>query len=101
MKNDVGVASIIVGKKIKEIRKKKALTIQELAEISGVSEGHVSRLENGLKSPTISTLEKLANALDVPIVYFFSLLWFFWWPKGMALVCLRASLDEKILNPYI
>ncbi|ELI6428510.1 helix-turn-helix transcriptional regulator (plasmid) [Vibrio harveyi] len=74
MKNDVGVASIIVGKKIKEIRKKKALTIQELAEISGVSEGHVSRLENGLKSPTISTLEKLANALDVPIVYFFSLL---------------------------
>ncbi|MCR9501918.1 helix-turn-helix domain-containing protein [Vibrio vulnificus] len=74
MKNDVGVASKIVGKKIKEIRKKKALTIQELAEISGVSEGHVSRLENGLKSPTISTLEKLANALDVPIVYFFSLL---------------------------
>ncbi|EHA1126825.1 helix-turn-helix transcriptional regulator [Vibrio navarrensis] len=74
MKNDVGVASIIVGKKIKEIRKKKSLTIQELAEISGVSEGHVSRLENGLKSPTISTLEKLANALDVPIVYFFSLL---------------------------
>jgi transcriptional regulator with XRE-family HTH domain len=74
VKNDVGVASIIVGKKIKEIRKKKALTIQELAEISGVSEGHVSRLENGLKSPTISTLEKLANALDVPIVYFFSLL---------------------------
>ncbi|MCV3265196.1 helix-turn-helix transcriptional regulator [Vibrio harveyi] len=60
--------------KKKEIRKKKALTIQELAEISGVSEGHVSRLENGLKSPTISTLEKLANALDVPIVYFFSLL---------------------------
>jgi transcriptional regulator with XRE-family HTH domain len=74
VKNDVGVASKIVGKKIKEIRKKKALTIQELAEISGVSEGHVSRLENGLKSPTISTLEKLANALDVPIVYFFSLL---------------------------
>ncbi|EGR0791318.1 TPA: helix-turn-helix transcriptional regulator [Vibrio vulnificus] len=74
MKNDVGVASIVVGKKIKEIRKKKALTIQELAEISGVSEGHISRLENGLKSPTISTLEKLANALDVPIVYFFSLL---------------------------
>nr|WP_206760926.1 helix-turn-helix transcriptional regulator [Vibrio vulnificus] len=74
VKNDVGVASIVVGKKIKEIRKKKALTIQELAEISGVSEGHISRLENGLKSPTISTLEKLANALDVPIVYFFSLL---------------------------
>ncbi|EGQ8079027.1 helix-turn-helix domain-containing protein [Vibrio vulnificus] len=74
MKNDVGVASIVVGKKIKEIRKKKALTIQELAEVSGVSEGHISRLENGLKSPTISTLEKLANALDVPIVYFFSLL---------------------------
>ncbi|KHF82549.1 DNA-binding protein [Vibrio vulnificus] len=65
---------MVVGKKIKEIRKKKALTIQELAEVSGVSEGHISRLENGLKSPTISTLEKLANALDVPIVYFFSLL---------------------------
>ena len=74
MENDVGSASIIVGQKIKEIRKKKSLTIQELAEKSGMSEGHISRLENGLKSPTISTLEKLAQALDVPIVYFFSLL---------------------------
>lgn len=74
VENDVGSASIIVGQKIKEIRKKKSLTIQELAEKSGMSEGHISRLENGLKSPTISTLEKLAQALDVPIVYFFSLL---------------------------
>jgi transcriptional regulator with XRE-family HTH domain len=74
LKNDVGNASIVVGKKIKEIRKKKSLTIQDLAEKAGVSVGHISRLENGLKSPTISTLERLSKALDVPIVYFFSLL---------------------------
>ncbi|MGF1894055.1 helix-turn-helix domain-containing protein [Vibrio campbellii] len=74
MEEEIGAASVIVGRKIKEIRKKKSLTIQELSEKSGMSVGHISRLENGLKSPTISTLERLANALDVPIVYFFSLL---------------------------
>ncbi|WP_082038843.1 helix-turn-helix domain-containing protein [Vibrio rotiferianus] len=74
METDVGTASIVVGKKIKEIRKKKSLTIEDLSEKSGVSVGHISRLENGKKSPTISTLEKLATALDVPVVYFFSIL---------------------------
>ncbi|MFM2625783.1 transcriptional regulator [Vibrio parahaemolyticus] len=74
MEDEIGAASVIVGQKIKEIRKKKSLTIQELSEKSGMSVGHISRLENGLKSPTISTLERLAKALDVPIVYFFSLL---------------------------
>jgi transcriptional regulator with XRE-family HTH domain len=74
VEDEIGAASVIVGQKIKEIRKKKSLTIQELSEKSGMSVGHISRLENGLKSPTISTLERLAKALDVPIVYFFSLL---------------------------
>ncbi|WP_407058534.1 helix-turn-helix domain-containing protein [Vibrio parahaemolyticus] len=39
-----------------------------------MSVAHLSRLENGRKSPTITTLEKIALALDVPIVYFFSVL---------------------------
>ncbi len=74
MQSEVGTASIVVGKKIKEARKKKKLTIEDLASQSGLSVAHLSRLENGRKSPTITTLEKIALALDVPIVYFFSVL---------------------------
>ncbi len=74
MQSEVGTASIVVGKKIKEARKKKKLTIEDLASKSGLSVAHLSRLENGRKSPTITTLEKIALALDVPIVYFFSVL---------------------------
>ncbi|EJE8675446.1 helix-turn-helix transcriptional regulator [Vibrio parahaemolyticus] len=74
MQSEIGTASIVVGKKIKEARKKKKLTIEDLASRSGLSVAHLSRLENGRKSPTITTLEKIALALDVPIVYFFSVL---------------------------
>ncbi|UPR42103.1 helix-turn-helix transcriptional regulator (plasmid) [Vibrio parahaemolyticus] len=49
---------LLLGKKIKEARKKKKLTIEDLASKSGLSVAHLSRLENGRKSPTITTLEK-------------------------------------------
>ncbi|MDN4697246.1 helix-turn-helix transcriptional regulator [Vibrio parahaemolyticus] len=73
MQSEVGTASIVVGKKLRRLERKK-LTIEDLASKSGLSVAHLSRLENGRKSPTITTLEKIALALDVPIVYFFSVL---------------------------
>ena len=50
---------------LKKIRINKKLTQIRLAEISGVSQSYISEIETFLKSPTLETIEKLANALKV------------------------------------
>lgn len=52
---------------IKKIRIEKNLTQEELSQKSGISESYISELENNLKMPTILTLCKLAEALEVDI----------------------------------
>lgn len=54
--------------RIKELREKKKLTQQELAEKSGVSRSLIISLETGARTvTTTSTIEKLADALGVPV----------------------------------
>lgn len=53
--------------KIKEIRTKKGLTQKELSKLSGVSESYIGDLERNEKIPSIITICKLANALEVDI----------------------------------
>ena len=47
------------------------LAIRELARASGVSSAMISRIENDQVSPSLSTLEALAEALSVPVISFF------------------------------
>ena len=53
------------GKKLYEKRRKKNYTREQLSEISGVSENSIKRLEQGIENCMLSTLGKLADALDV------------------------------------
>ena len=53
------------GKKLYEKRRKKNYTREKLSEISGVSENSIKRLEQGNENCMLSTLGKLADALDV------------------------------------
>ena len=53
----------IVGKKLKAIRLKNDLTIQELAEKSQVSSNMISRIERGLTIPSVEILMKLAGGV--------------------------------------
>ena len=60
----------IVGKKLKAIRLKNDLTIQELAERSHVSSNMISRIERGLTIPSVEILMKLATVFRKSINYF-------------------------------
>ncbi len=60
-----------IGSKIKELRQKKSITIQELSEKTGLSKGLISQVENDQVSPPISTLLKIASALKTDIAHFF------------------------------
>lgn len=61
----------IVGQRIKGLRAEQGLSLRDLAEISGLSANTISLIENEKNSPTLSTLQCLAQALDVPITDFF------------------------------
>lgn len=60
-----------IGKKIKETRKQEGLTLKQLADAAGLNPGTLSKIENGLTKPSITTLEMLANSLKVDIGYLF------------------------------
>ena len=61
----------LIGLKIKEIRKKKKISQEKLAEMVSMSHRSIVRLENLHTIPTIETLEKIADALNVDITAFF------------------------------
>lgn len=60
-----------IGASLKELRQSRKQSARSLAELSGISAAMVSRIENGLVSPSIDTLAALAEALEVPIVSLF------------------------------
>ncbi|MFT3863775.1 MAG: cupin domain-containing protein [Solirubrobacterales bacterium] len=52
---------------IRAYRTRRNLTLAQLSELSGVSIGHLSRLENGTRTPTVRLLLQLARALGVSL----------------------------------
>lgn len=60
-----------IGKRIKQLRKSKGLTQEQLAEKCTVSVHHISGLERGLHSPSLAMLERMAHILGVSIRDFF------------------------------
>jgi transcriptional regulator with XRE-family HTH domain len=54
-----------LGQNLRAARKKLGLTQEQVAERSGVQAGEVSRIESGKRDPQISTVLKLAKAVEV------------------------------------
>ena len=55
----------VIGKIIKKMRENKGLTQEVLSGLAGLDRTHYSKIERGLRSPTIETLFKIADALDI------------------------------------
>lgn len=61
-----------IGAQVRATRQALGMTIAEVARAASVSVAMVSKIENGQTSPSLSTLEGLATALNVPIATFFA-----------------------------
>ena len=61
-----------IGRQVRALRKRQGLTGQELAAQTGLSVGMLSKIENGGISPSLATLQMLANALRIPLVQLFA-----------------------------
>lgn len=56
-----------IGSRLCDERARRDLTLDQLAELSGLSKAHLSRLESGERQPSIATLFDLSGALGVPV----------------------------------
>ncbi|BHH82410.1 helix-turn-helix domain-containing protein [Desulforhopalus sp. 52FAK] len=65
------VASLDIGSQVRTLRNNRNLTLQELANLTGLSKPNLSQIENNLVTPPIATLLKIATALGVGIGHFF------------------------------
>lgn len=58
--------------KIKSIRLVKGFTLSKLSQKSGLSKGYLSKIENQTKLPPVSTLQRIARALDIDLSELFA-----------------------------
>jgi transcriptional regulator with XRE-family HTH domain len=86
-------SSINVGDRLRELRTMQELSLRALAMKSGLSIHTLSMIEKGKTSPSISTLYKLADALNVPITYFFN-------PNNDRKQVIYLKADERMRMPF-
>jgi transcriptional regulator with XRE-family HTH domain len=61
-----------IGRRILELRHAHRYSLRELARLSGLSASFLSEVERGRGEPSISALKRVASALDVELLHFFS-----------------------------
>lgn len=60
----------IIGKNLNNIRKQKSMSLDKVAELTGVSKAMLAQIEKGASNPTVTTLWKIATGLNVSFSYF-------------------------------
>lgn len=66
------VLEVAIGREVRAFRKQQGITVAELSRMTDLSIGMLSKIENGNTSPSLTTLQTLANALSVPLTAFFA-----------------------------
>lgn len=56
-----------LGMRIRYLRTKKKMSIEELALEAGVNKNYLSDLERGTRNPTLKIMEKIAKALEIDL----------------------------------
>ncbi|WP_366926898.1 helix-turn-helix domain-containing protein [Pseudogemmobacter hezensis] len=62
----------ILGQRLRELRKRRRMTLAQLADGAGLSIGYLSQIERDLAEPSINALISVAQALGVTVQWFFA-----------------------------
>ena len=89
-------ATLVVGlgRSVRAARLDKGLTVEGLARVAGVSTGLISQLERGKGNPSFLTLQRLAEALELPFGHFMQ------GPKPQAGMVVRADQRKRLVLPH-
>ncbi len=63
--------SLPIGRRLRDLRKSKGLTLRDVADQAGFTQSLLSAIERGRTNPSLETLRKLADVLSIPIFYLF------------------------------
>lgn len=63
---EYGASAAQIGEVIRTYRVRKGLSQEVLSGLAGLDRTHYSKIERGLRSPTIDTFFRIAQALDIP-----------------------------------
>jgi HTH-type transcriptional regulator / antitoxin HipB len=66
-KFDAKVQAGVIAGQLKELRKQKNLTQQQLADMVGMDKGGISKIEKGTRNLTIETINRIAHALGAKV----------------------------------
>ena len=80
----------LLGERIKEERKKRGLTQEKLAGLSGVSNNFISYIESGNKNASLKTIKKIADVFQISLSDLFS---------GMTIA--KKSKPDKTANKFL
>ncbi len=83
-----------LGKAIRAARQEKGLTVERLAREAGLSTGLISQLERGLGNPSFLTLQRLAEALELPFGHFMQ------GPQPQNGMVVRAHKRKRLIMPH-
>jgi transcriptional regulator with XRE-family HTH domain len=64
--------SMVIGEKLKTLREQKNMSQGDIEKRTGLLRCYISRVENGHTVPSVDTLEKMAQALEVPMYRLFT-----------------------------
>ena len=62
---------MIIGTRLRKLREEKSLSQGDIEKRTGLLRCYISRVENGHTVPSIETLERLSQALDIPLYQLF------------------------------
>ncbi|CAM3852316.1 helix-turn-helix domain-containing protein [Alicyclobacillus pomorum] len=62
--------SLRIGERLKQLRQRRSLSLDALAQLTGVSKPMLAQIERGASNPTVATLWKVAAGLNVPFTAF-------------------------------
>lgn len=78
-----------IGQRINDLRLRHKVTLKDLSKKTGLTTSFISQVERALASPSVSSLEKIAHALNARISYFFDE------PEYKELIFVRKGRDRK------
>jgi transcriptional regulator with XRE-family HTH domain len=65
------ILEVAIGREVRAFRNKLGITVSDLARATGLSLGMLSKIENGVTSASLTTLQRLSRALGVPVTALF------------------------------
>lgn len=80
-----------IGARIRDIRLSKGIKVKELADEADLTSSHISQIERGIANPSLNTIEKIAEVLDVSMASLFAE------PNG---TCTLIKAEERALIPF-